>query len=461
MNERENARNVFGGNSGKVGQLSDITSDMWTPISAAKPAYGQKSQPQKNAQPAKNAQAQHNRPTAPPTQRGAQNKKTPQKKEKSGYVTSSTGYSKKQKKAAPQGRISQPTAEAQKRPDLRKRSDINIQRPAANNMNGNARRPTENRAKAQTERKPQGQRPPEQKNSQKQQPAKKSALTKKQQKQIKKQKEIYERGRKQGKSQDEIKREQQIRKIKKRKFTMFMSFVAFVIIVSVATGSYIYNKGAIVQNITVEGSSTYSAKNIIKNSGIATGDKLLGIREKRVKTALTENLPYIKDVEVSYSLPDTVVITVTPTEDKMLIASKNKYLRIDIDGKVLSASKTKLKDGLYRIDGLTYKKTEPGAYFEPAQDDAARYEAAKLIVSAAEKIDGLSSGVINVKDIENITFTYDSRVRIYLGDAKEIDSKLDFAMRTIASAAAEKQTGYIDMRFSERGYFSEGSMDNT
>jgi hypothetical protein len=38
---------------------------------------------------------------------------------------------------------------------------------------------------------------------------------------------------------------------------------------------------------------------------------------------------------------------------------------------------------------------------------------------------------------------------------------MEFASKTIAAAAPDKQTGYIDMRFSERGYFSEGSMDNT
>jgi hypothetical protein len=74
---------------------------------------------------------------------------------------------------------------------------------------------------------------------------------------------------------------------------------------------------------------------------------------------------------------------------------------------------------------------------------------------------GLSKGTIDVTDLQKITFTYDGRIRIYLGDAKNLSDKMEFASKTVAVAAPDKQTGYIDMRFSERGYFSEGSMDNT
>lgn len=240
----------------------------------------------------------------------------------------------------------------------------------------------------------------------------------------------------------------------------FAVFVAFIATVIFAIGAYVYNNVALVQNINVEGGSAYSMKKIVKNCGVMKGDKLLSVREKRVREILIKELPYIKDVTVSYGFPDTVTITVTPTEDKFLIAHKNKYLRIDKDGKVVSASKTKMKDGLYKIEGLTYVKTAVSQVYQPIEAETKKYEMARNIAAEAE-LAGILNGIIDVTDMDRITFTYDSRIKIYLGDAKDLQTKMSFAAKTISSAASGNKTGYIDMRFSERGYFSEGSMDNT
>ena len=152
---------------------------------------------------------------------------------------------------------------------------------------------------------------------------------------MRKQQEIYERGRRQGKSKDEIRREEQLRQIKKRKRKSFAVFVVFLAIMIAGFGTYIYNNVALVDNITVEGSSTYSVKKIVKTSGVIKGDRLLAVREKRVKELLTSELPYIKDVSISYGFPDTLTIIVTPTTDKLMISEKNKYMRLDKDGKVI------------------------------------------------------------------------------------------------------------------------------
>lgn len=435
------------GSRGRVTELKEINSDAWPLISAEprrtettkkapekKPSQGQPSKPQ-----------QSTKKTSP---------KEDAKKKKSSYVGAKTGLGKK-KTPAPQERISKGVAASQtddkRKPNKKTASDNNIKRPPS--------------------RKPQGQRVeaprPQQRNAEIQKPKhpprqneRASSLSKQQKNQMRKQQEIYERGRRQGKSKDEIRREEQLRQIKKRKRKSFAVFVAFLAIMIAGFGTYIYNNVALVENITVEGSSTYSVKKIVKMSGVIKGDRLLAVREKRVKELLTSELPYIKDVSISYGFPDTLTIIVTPTTDKLMISEKNKYMRLDKDGKVLSNAKTKMKDGLFKVEGLTYKKHEIGSVYTPVKGEEGKYEMAQKIALEAEKA-GLSKGTINVTDLSKITFTYDSRIRIYLGDAKDLSDKMEFASKTIAVAAPDKQTGYIDMRFSERGYFSEGSMDNT
>ena len=443
--------NIFGSvSSGRVQELSEINTEAWAPISAPikrqetthTDKHPRQSQPQKSSQSEKK--------TSP--------KKEPEKK-KSGYVGAKTGLGKK-KSPLNEGRISK-GAETKKTEERRKQnkkpsSDNNIKRPPSRRPQGQR---VENKRtqspSAAVQRMPEkGKRPsavPNERNS---------ALSKQQKNQMLKQQEIYERGRRQGKSKDEIRREQQIKQIKKRRRKSLLVFILFIAVMLMGFGTYIYNNVALVDKITVEGSSTYSVKKIVKASGVIKGDRLLSVREKRVKELLTSELPYIKDATISYGFPDTLTIVVTPTKDKLMISEKNKYLRLDGDGKVLSTSKTKMKDGLFKVEGLTYKKHEIGSVYTPSEGEERKYEMARKIASEAEKV-SLIKGTIDVTDLSKITFTYDGRIRIYLGDAKDLSDKMEFASKTIAAAAPDKQTGYIDMRFSERGYFSEGSMDNT
>lgn len=448
--EDNRMNNIFGaGSKGGVQELSEISSDAWAPISA---------EPRRQTPPSRKPQtASHQAPSQKP---GESKKAPPQKQtKKSGYVGAKTGLGKK-KPPVPEGRISKGAAD-KKPTDKRKQnkttaSDNNIKRPPS-------RKPQGQRVEdvRQQTRRPQGQKAPERaKKSPSDKRERTSSLSKQQKNQMRKQQEIYERGRRQGKSKDEIRREQQRRQIKKRRRNSVLVFIVFVAVMAVGFGTYIYNNVALVKNITVEGSSTYTVKKIVKASGVIEGDRLLAVREKRVRELLTTELPYIKDASISYGFPDTLTITVTPTEDKLMISEKNKHLRLDRDGKVLSNAKTKMKDGLFKIEGLTYKKHEIGSTYVPTEGEESKYEMAQKIALEAEKA-GLSNGTINVTDLQKITFTYDGRIRIYLGDAKDLAEKMEFASKTIAVAAPDKQTGYIDMRFSERGYFSEGSMDNT
>ncbi len=444
-------QDIFGYNpSGRVSELQNINSDAWPLISGSN-LHTERRQTASNDKKQTSPQKKAPQPSG---RRPAEAQKKPEQKKKSSYVSSSTGKAQKKKTESRDGRISTPPAgRASQRPERERKE--------------NKPKETVNNKKRQPERTPKGKRvqdvarPQQQKpQQQKQRKPEPEQLTKKQKKEIRRDNALYEIGTRQEKSKDELRREYQLRQIKRRKRKTVLAIFSFVIVVAFAFAVFIYNNVAIVNNINIEGNSTYSMNKIVKSCGVYPGDKLFSVREKRVKELLTNELPYIKDVKVDYKLPDTLTITVTPTEDKLMISQKNKYIRIDKDGKVVAVSKTKMKDGLYKIEGLTYKKHSLGEIYSPSEGEETRYEMAKSIALEAERV-GMLSGVVNVKDMDKITFTYDGRIRIYLGNASELQSKMDFAVKTIAKAAPEKQTGYIDMRFSERGYFSEGSMDNT
>ena len=440
-------QDIFGYNpSGRVTELQEINTDAW-PLISGSTQHTERRQT-----------ATQGRTTQPSGRRPAEPQRKPEQKKKSSYVSSSTGKAQKKKTESRDGRISKPpSGRAPQRPEKERKE--------------NKPKETVNNKKRPPERTPKGQRVqdlrkvPDKKEGQAkskrpQRKPEKEEISKSRQKQIRRDNANYERGTRQNKSKDEMRREHQLRQIKRRKRKTFLAICSFVLIVGFAFGFFIYNSVAIISNIVVEGENPYTTEKVIKKCGVIPGDKLFAVSEKRVRNILTNELPYIKDVKISYGIPDTLTITVTPTTDKLMISQKNKYIRIDEDGKVVSVSKTKMKDGLYKIEGMTFKKHNIGDIYSPVEGEEKKYEMAKQVASEAEKA-GLLSGTVDVKEMDKITFTYDGRIRIYFGNATELESKMEFAAKTIEQAAPDKQTGYIDMRFSERGYFSEGSMDNT
>jgi len=83
--------------------------------------------------------------------------------------------------------------------------------------------------------------------------------------------------------------------------------------------------------ISVEGNTVVSRDEILVLSGLSTGANLLKISPVRVETSISTQ-PYIKDVDVSRSFPDTVAIRVSERTPFALISCDERYLVLDEDG---------------------------------------------------------------------------------------------------------------------------------
>ena len=66
--------------------------------------------------------------------------------------------------------------------------------------------------------------------------------------------------------------------------------------------------------------------------------------------------------------------------------------------------------------------------------------------------------MLDLKDLKDITFTYRSKIRLYLGDGSNLATKLDNAIRIMDSSDIGDKTGYINLKYDIGAYFMEGSM---
>ena len=469
--EKDNNKYVgaFGDFSGAyVPEPKNITSDMWTPISVA--------------------------PTPEPLER---KKRYIPQDSRSAFNYSSVS-NQRQRPAKPQNTGRQPVRGqspqyTQQRPISQGRTAQNTQVPSQKNNNRNRQRPPQKQTgqavrqknnsvpqphpprKPMPSRQP-GQRPTDRniQTGQKRPPsgrnemppshAKKPISQKEYQHQLQNKRnvdrsnEMYRAKRDKGASHNEIINENSVKKQKSRKIRNIISIIMAVIFVAAFICVYSYSKGAPVQKIVIEGDSIYTDKQIIYVSGIRKGDNMLGIKKKQVCGDIETKLPYIYEAEVNFTLPDTVTISVVPTTEKILINNKNNYICLDDNNKIVSLKKKKLTSGLYRIDGFEAEKAEQGTFYEPAEENEDRFVLSKQIVSCLEQSGLIKSAIINVSDLNDVQITYESRIRIYLGKCEDVESQLALAVETVKHAASGKQKGYIDMRYSNTAYFSEGSM---
>ncbi len=108
--------------------------------------------------------------------------------------------------------------------------------------------------------------------------------------------------------------------------------VLLVIAVSViAVGIALWTPLFAVKNIQVHGVKHLSAEEVVALSGLAVGDRMLGIDEHAAGNAIVQQ-PWVDRVTVSRQWPRTVTIDVTEREAVLFTAEQDGQHLIDADG---------------------------------------------------------------------------------------------------------------------------------
>lgn len=222
--------------------------------------------------------------------------------------------------------------------------------------------------------------------------------------------------------------------------------------------SYSYYQGAEIAEILIDGDEVYSDTEILEAAKLSPGMKMLTVREKKVNSDVTTLLPFVSHIAVDYRLPDTLALNIVSTRESLILKCEKKYICVDKTGKVVSDKKKKLSEGQFLVQGLTEQEYTVGESFKVSDENAKKYKIACDFAKITENADTLNYGVLDLKDLKNITFTYRSKIRLYLGDADNLESKLDSAIRIMNSAEIGDKTGYINLKYDIGAYFMEGSM---
>jgi len=195
----------------------------------------------------------------------------------------------------------------------------------------------------------------------------------------------------------------------------FILFLFIFLIIFSLKNSNFFN----IKNIIVEGNKKVTLNEIKKAGNLEKGNKFFLI-SKKDRISNIENIPYIKDGKINYSLNGNVRIKVTERIPYYQLESTN-YLLVDEHFRILENSESK-SENVVNLIGLNVEDPQPGNYILKFDEDK---EKRNLLVELKNPEYNL---VGNIKDIELLdsisTFITIDGIKIEFGSYNNISYKL-------------------------------------
>lgn len=199
-----------------------------------------------------------------------------------------------------------------------------------------------------------------------------------------------------------------------------------------------------VGSVTVEGSSDYTAAQVVSASGVKTGMPLFAVDTARAARKVCAALPMVGTARVRYSPPTGLVIAVTKNSAAYVASAGQGVAVLDKHWKVLAVEKDSSKyPTLPLIKGVAFGPVAVGRTVAGAP--LSQLEQAREIL---KELTSSRLGKINAVDMSStyqLTVSYDNRITILLGTASDIPYKLKFASGLLASQIGATEKGTLDV----------------
>jgi len=197
--------------------------------------------------------------------------------------------------------------------------------------------------------------------------------------------------------------------------------------------------------IEVTGTSRTSATEIRNASGIEVGDRLLFVNRFSVSDAVFETNPYVAEIRVKKYPPNKVILEVTESEPTATVSSGSVYYLIDAECKLLEYYPITGPSAYPTIEGLEVQTRDLGKTLDLG--DELRIVSLKTVVKAFAEDEEMASetGVINMEKLYDVTFTYDNRFRVSLGEADNLKKKFSL-FKEVIKKLEKTDSGTINLK---------------
>ena len=237
-----------------------------------------------------------------------------------------------------------------------------------------------------------------------------------------------------------------------------------------------------VQNLdrsTPADTGPYAEEAITAALGVAVGDQLYSFSAQEKAQELALEFPLLETVEVYQHIPSTVIVRVQPAVATYCVQTAAGWATLSEQFKVMELSNTQ-PSGLLSILGLDVQTPVPGTFLQldmpsatakpteqPDSSDSSSSSAEATPAPTAEPQDrsgdllllrqilkqlqeeGLLDSVtqLDMTDLNQMSFTYDGRIKVLLGTSNNLTYKIQFtqAILTSPDGLSATDTGTLDV----------------
>ena len=238
-----------------------------------------------------------------------------------------------------------------------------------------------------------------------------------------------------------VKREEnRKRKRRRKRHTPFYLFLVILMVISIGvllSVTLLFN----VKNIVVKGDVDYKNEDIIRMSGISSGDNLVRLDSQKAADRILSSMIYIENAEINKQYPGTLVINVSRCISTANIECDDGYLVISEKGKILDKVKEQ-SDDLILIKGFESSNDILGTYIK--SNDEQKDIIVQEILDLTSKDEKHKITAVDMTDKYDININYGNRITFDMGNSNDISYKLNLA-GTVLDKIGDEQKGTMTM----------------
>lgn len=208
-----------------------------------------------------------------------------------------------------------------------------------------------------------------------------------------------------------------------------------------------------IETINVNGDVDYSKEEIIRVSGIDSGDNMVRLNAKAAEENILRSMVFIESVDIEKQYPDTLQISVSRCIPSVNVECEGGYLLISKKGKMLEKVDTP-DNKLVIVKGFEPSNETLGAYIESM--DEQKTEIYYELFEAISKNEKSKVKTIDLSDKYEILVNFDNRIEFELGNSNDISYKINLA-ETVLKDLGDDKKGTMTMVGSNQISFRSNS----
>ena len=233
------------------------------------------------------------------------------------------------------------------------------------------------------------------------------------------------------------------RQLKIRRALLYSGIFAVVLAIGITLSLTVLFK---TEKIEIEGDKYYYEDQIIAFSGVELQENIFIASMTSTPENIENNLPYVENAEISFAIPDTVIIKITDAVPSYVIKNDGGYLVISAKGRILDETADNA-DKLPELVCNELKSTKIGDYVSFSDENVT--EILETVTSSLKENEVKNITGFDITDTSNILLVYDDRITINIGLPEDIDYKIRTAITIINEKLdpnnTETVTGTLDV----------------